>query len=982
MHYGPPCGFVNPWPLLTAGRNWVIVSPSGERQQLDCPRCRAPNPDTSRYCGTCTAPLIPPAPAASPPAAPPPDPPSDSPSLTTTIDPLARGLIAGTVIAGKYRLLGEIGRGGMGIVYEADDLKLRRSVALKFLPTELTDDPQARERFVHEAQAASVLDNPHICTIHEIGESEDRRMFIAMALCSGESLRAKVKRGPLDPAEALSIASQVADGLAAAHASGIIHRDIKPANILVTREGTARIADFGLAKITGEARLTRAGHAVGTVAYMSPEQLRGEDVDARTDVWSLGVVLYEMLTGALPFPGTTEHALAYAIVNSEPRSLALLPPGTPAGCAAVLERALAKDRAARFTSAVEMAEALAAVRNKGAGYSGHLSTAASGGRPASLPRPRPRRPAVVRFGLPVLAVAAALSASLVLHAPRRLALLLGLARPAGGRHITVFVPNVIGDSAEDRVLAAGLAEYLRLRLDEIARRSRSWVTPGEHLDTYEVREASDAFRVLGSNVVLSGTFRRAGDNISLNLDVIDPANYRRLSSLSKTDHIANIATWQVDLVLETASALGLPLVPAPQDSSASSAASGRASALFSAAGTTVPGAFEAYLRGLGLITSPPVFAGPSSTQYADTLSSAITAFEEAVRLDPSFADASIELADAFRQKTSSEKDQAPALHADALIRSLLNSHDGLARAHLVRGSILRRLGRNDEAGAEFERASALDPLSYDALIKLAIFYEDANEPAKAEAAYRAALRARPGYWAGATYLGIFFLYQGAFDKARDELESVTRACPGNFIALNDLGAAYFKLGEYDRSIAVFERSNSIKRNPDASANLATLYYYSGRYADSVSMNEAALGFGRSDFDYVIWGNIGDGYRFTPGNEAKGAEAYRKAIELTEQVLAIDPNDSRARGNMAAALAKAGQVERARKELESVLRAKPGDTSILLRAVFVYELIGARAQALEAVREYVRLGGPMEEIVRDPLLAALRQDPGFADIIRK
>ncbi|MGB8957493.1 MAG: protein kinase, partial [Candidatus Aminicenantales bacterium] len=905
-------------------------------------------------------------------------PPSDSPSLTTTIDPLARGLLAGTVIAGKYRLLGEIGRGGMGIVYEADDLKLRRSVALKFLPTELTGDAEARERFVHEAQAASVLDNPHICTIHEIGESEDRRMFIAMALCSGESLRAKIKRGPLDPAEALSIASQVADGLAAAHASGIIHRDIKPANILVTKEGTARIADFGLAKVTGEARLTRAGHAVGTVAYMSPEQLRGEDVDARTDVWSLGVVLYEMLTGELPFHGTTEHALAYAIVNSEPRPLALLPPGTPAGCTAVLEKALAKDRAARFTSAVEMADALAAFR-KSAGYSGPLRTAASGGRPASLPRPR--RPALVRFGLPILAVAAVLSASLVLRVPRRLALLLGLAQPAGARHITVFTPNVIGDSPEDRVLADGLAEYLRLRLDEIARHSRSWVTPGEHLDTYEVREASDAFRVLGSNVVLSGTFKRAGDNLSLTLDVIDPANYRRLSSLSKTDHIANIATWQADLVLETASALGLPLVPASPDSSASSA-SGRASALFSAAGTTVPGAFEAYLRGLGHITSPPVFAGPSSPQYADTLSSAIAAFEEAVRLDPSFAAASIELADAYRLKTPSEKDRAPALHADALIRSLLNSNDGLARAHLVRGSILRRLGRNDEAGAEFKRASALDPLFYDALIKLAIFYEDTNEPAKAEAAYRAALRARPGYWAGTTYLGIFFLYQGAFDKARDELESVSRACPGNFVVLNDLGAAYFKLGEYDRSIAVFERSNSIKRNPDACANLATLYYYSGRYADSVSMNEAALGFGRSDFDYVIWGNIGDGYRFTPGNEAKGAEAYRKAIELTEQVLAVDPNDSRARGNMAATLAKAGQVERARKELESVLRAKPGDTSILLRAVFVYELIGARAQALEAVREYVRLGGPTEEIVRDPLLAALRQDPGFADIIRK
>ena len=946
---------------------------------MDCPRCRAPNPDSSRYCGICAAPLVPPAPSVEHPAEPPPRaappaaPPSDSPSLTTTIDPLARGLLAGTVIAGKYRLLGEIGRGGMGIVYEADDLRLRRSVALKFLPTELTDDPQARERFVHEAQAASVLDNPHICTIHEIGESEDRRMFIAMALCSGESLRAKIKRGPLDPAEALSIAAQVADGLAAAHASGIIHRDVKPANILVAKEGTARIADFGLAKVTGEARLTRAGQAVGTVAYMSPEQLRGEDVDARTDVWSLGVVLYEMLTGVLPFHGTTEHALAYAIVNSEPRSLAFLPHGTPAGCTPVLEKALAKDRAARFASAVEMAEALAAVRT-GAGYSGPLRAAASGGPPASLPRPRPGprplRPALFRFGLPILAVAAVLSASLALHIPRRLALLLGFAQPAGARHITVFTPNVIGDSPDDRVLAAGLAEYLRLRLDEIARHSRSWVTPGEHLSGYEVREASDALRILGSNVVLTGSFKRAGDNLSLTLDVIDPANYRRLSSLSKTDYIANIASWQADLVFESAAALGLAAAPSGSIS----------------AGTTVPGAFESCLRGLGFMAAVDSAPGPASPASSASLSSAIASFEEALRLDPSFASAGIELADAYRRKSASPAgpvpDPSPARQAEDVIRAVLKSNDGSAPAHLILGAILDALGRNDEAARELERAVALDPLDYDAHIKLGRLFEDMNQPAKAEAAYRDALAVRPGYWAGEAYLGIFYLYQGALDQARDEFEAAARAGPGNIDVLNYLGAVEFKLGAFDRAKAAFERSNAVKRNPYASSNLAVIYYYSGRYADSVTMNEAAVGFGPSAYSNLIWGNLADAYRFTPGNEAKAAEAYQKAIELTGQALAVDPGDSRSRASLAVFLAKTGESARARAEIERALRDKPGDSSIVLHAVVVYEVSGARPKALDAVREYVRLKGSMDEIVRDPFLAGLRQDPGYADITAK
>ena len=303
---------------------------------MECPLCKTPNPDASRFCAACAAPL------------------DGAPSVTMTVDPFGRALAPGTVVAGKYRINGEIGRGGMGVVYEAEDLRLKRPVALKFLPAELTDNPEARQRFVHEAQAASILDNPHICTIHEIGEGEDGRMFIAMALCHGESLRTMIRRGPVAPAEALSLAAQVAEGLAAAHAAGIVHRDIKPANILVTREGTARIADFGLAKIAGEARLTRDGRAVGTVAYMSPEQLQGAEVDARSDVWSLGVVLYEMLTGRLPFRGDNEHSLAYAIVNAGTPSFEGLLPGPPPGCAEVLERALAPDPAGRYASAVEL----------------------------------------------------------------------------------------------------------------------------------------------------------------------------------------------------------------------------------------------------------------------------------------------------------------------------------------------------------------------------------------------------------------------------------------------------------------------------------------------------------------------------------------------------------------------------------------------------------------------------------------------------
>jgi serine/threonine protein kinase len=191
----------------------------------------------------------------------------------------------------------------MGVVYEAVDTKLDRPVALKFLLPESTRDPEAKARFIHEAKAASALDHPNVCTIHEIGETDDGRLFLAMARYAGETLKQKIARGPLPLDEALDIARQIAEGLAEAHKKEIVHRDLKPANIFVTDSGLVKILDFGLAKLAGQTKVTRTGTTLGTVAYMSPEQARGQETDARTDLWSLGAVLYEMVVGRPAVPG-------------------------------------------------------------------------------------------------------------------------------------------------------------------------------------------------------------------------------------------------------------------------------------------------------------------------------------------------------------------------------------------------------------------------------------------------------------------------------------------------------------------------------------------------------------------------------------------------------------------------------------------------------------------------------------------------------
>jgi len=306
---------------------------------MKCPKCQGDISDDSRFCHKCGTPIKP----------------SDEIFISRTrtiLRPLDE-LSPGSSLAGKYKIIEVSGRGGMGIVYKAEDTKLKRSVALKFLPPELIQDEEAKERFVLEAQAAAALSHPNICTIHEIDE-EEGKSFIAMEYIEGQTLRAKIEKGPLEHDESLNISVQVAEGLEEAHKKGIIHRDIKSANIMVTDKGQAKIMDFGLAKVKGGTLLTREGTTLGTVAYMSPEQAKGKEVDHRSDIWSLGVVLYEMLCGQLPFKGEREASILYSVVHEEPKPLKEIKRDLPPELQQIINRALRKKPESRYSSAAEM----------------------------------------------------------------------------------------------------------------------------------------------------------------------------------------------------------------------------------------------------------------------------------------------------------------------------------------------------------------------------------------------------------------------------------------------------------------------------------------------------------------------------------------------------------------------------------------------------------------------------------------------------
>jgi tetratricopeptide (TPR) repeat protein len=270
-------------------------------------------------------------------------------------------VVIGQVVS-HYRIIEKLGEGGMGVVFKAEDLKLDRFVALKFLPRQLSADGETKARFIHEAKSASSLDHPNICAIHEIGETADGQTFIVMPCYDGETLKERIKKGQVGIDEAIGIAMQVASGLAKAHERGIVHRDVKPGNILLTKDGQVKLVDFGVAKLAGQTTLTKTGARVGTVGYMSPEQVLGETLDARSDVFSLGVVMYELLTGRLPFRGEHEAAMLYSIIHEEPQPVSKHRTDVPDLLEEIIERSLAKDVEIRYANAGEVARELEAVR--------------------------------------------------------------------------------------------------------------------------------------------------------------------------------------------------------------------------------------------------------------------------------------------------------------------------------------------------------------------------------------------------------------------------------------------------------------------------------------------------------------------------------------------------------------------------------------------------------------------------------------------
>jgi serine/threonine protein kinase len=726
-----------------------------------------------------------------------------------------------------YEVNEALGSGGMGVVYRAHDVTLDRDVAIKVLPGDRPRTENARRRFRREAMAASALSHPNIITIYEIscdGETD----FIAMEYVRGSTLTTILKSRKLSLEEALQYAVQISDALAKAHGAGVIHRDMKPGNIMVTEDGLVKILDFGLAKFnpdmtetddgstlerTKEVTLTQPGMVTGTVFYMSPEQARGEKVDARSDIFSFGSVLFEMITGKLPFTGANSIAVLHNLHFSPPRDLEQLRPDLPPDLVTLLERMLEKSVDKRIQTMAEVGYEL----RKAAGMSVEPAT---------------------------------------------------------------------------------------------WQRSAGWLPPSTARSAYSPRSPWKKWLGIGAAVVLVAL-------IAVGLWV-----------WRKNNHPSQAAAQGAEAPVED-------------------------------------NAYALYQR-----------ARQNLDHYdrEGNVDNAIKLLERAIQLDPQSAVSYGGLAEAYYYKNRQNPDpQWQKLSANYAEKAV--SLDGyLASAHIAQGLAKMQAGDSAEAEKEFRRAEELDPKSSSSYLWLGSLYKNSQKPDRAIDEFNRGLQANPSDWRLRMSLGKVEYDEGKNAEAAANFEQALKLEPDSVEALVDLGGVYHVLGRDDDAAAALQRALEIKATADVYNNLGYIRFYEGKYQDAVTAFEKTVQLGANGFDN--WGNLGDAYRWTPGNESKAKSAYETAIRLVREAISKHPDQVDLRADLAMYLAKNGEKRTALSELEPVEQSHTRDPNILYNSAVVYELCGNRSKALQALGLAVKAGTNLEDIKNEPEFVHLRTDPRY------
>jgi serine/threonine protein kinase/tetratricopeptide (TPR) repeat protein len=853
---------------------------------------------------------------------------------------------------GRYTVVAPIGAGGMGEVYRVRDVELDRYVALKILQPSLAGNVANLRRFEQEARAASALNHPNIVTIYEIGRDGDFE-FIAMELVEGHSLREDLRGRPLELKYALRMMVKVAEALAAAHAKGIVHRDLKPENVVISQEGFVKILDFGLAKLVStpvpaEADQTTAVHTApgsifGTASYMSPEQARGRSVDFRSDQFTFGILLYEMLTGRRPFDRETSPETLAAIIRQDPTPLAELQPALPIQLSWIIDRCLAKSPEDRYESTRDLARDLQVVRE-------HLSGSSQPSRPSARPAPVARRQRIALTAAATAIVAAALIGLIVLLRGQR-SNAPGPALPS--QKILAILPfrDASGQTGT-QLLTDGLAETLSARLVRAA--DLQVIAPSSAPTPPPTADLRTIARQRGANLLLRGTVQRSGDQLRVSYMVLSPASSTELAGDTITGSVADIFVIEDRLADSVLRSLALP-----------TAAKGGAQARI---GLERGADQEKYLEAIGLM---------QRAKDVPSLDAAIGRLNELLgsARDSGLVNAALGRAYLLKFRVTHD---APLVDQAVLFAERAALLDPASpEVRITLGELRRSSGHYSEAIEEFQRALAQQPNSPDAVLGLAETWDRMGRTDDARRSFEKAIAMRPGFVSAYNRLGSFYFAHGQYPKAVEMFTKVTELEPDSPKGYANLGGAYHVQGQYDAALRSYAKSLQIGPSSTAYSNVGTCQYFLGRFAEARASFQKAIDLSPNHF--LLWANLGDACRWSGAREESLA-AYAKAIALAREESAVNAKNPLPVSTLAFCLAKIGNLPEATSTIQRAMALDPANPNTLYQSAVVANIGGEPQKAIGWLQRAVEAGASRDDVAREPEFRNLSRDPGFLRIL--